>query len=227
MKRTVRAFDHFLCRRQGVFVFWDNPDCLFRAQTTRASRTIVLPGTEIPTGVKVLGLHFWNEHIPRIPPEGPSFAQAVRGRRMIVSTFRALAREMRHDPRMEGIQALGGATVLFAAGDGSSGEKLFTRLGFTVSPHRNPLGHFGEFWENLYTWALMWAYNAVSLRQRRLLALHRTESWIASGEFLRRYDTVKTPPQNASDQQPHKAPALTEKPVHNTHHADADASGGY
>lgn len=208
-------------------MFWDDPDCLFRAQIARASRPIALPGTEIPAGAKVLGLHFWNEHMPQIAPEGPTLEQAVRGRRMIVSTFHALAREMHHDPRMEGIQALGGATVLFAAGDDSSGEKLFTRLGFTVFPHRNTLGRFGEFWENFYTWALMWAYNAVSLRQRHLLALSRTESWIASGEFLRRYDTVKIPPQGTSDRQLQEAPILTEEPVHNTHHADADASGGY
>ena len=193
MKQIVRAFDRLLCRRQGVFVFWDDPDSLFRAQLTRAAREIILPGAVIPAGAKVLGLHFWNEHMPQIAPEGPTIAQAVRGRRMIVSTFRALAREMRHNPRMEGIQALGGATVLFAAGDGSGGERLFTRLGFTVFPYRSPLGRFGEFWENFYTWALMWAYNAVSLQQRHLLALSRTESWITAGEFLRRYDSDPGP----------------------------------
>jgi hypothetical protein len=173
----------------------------------------------------VLGLHFWNEHMPQIPPEGPNLALAVRGRRMIVSTFRALAREMHHDPRMDSLQALGGATVLFTAGDGSSGEKLFTRLGFTVFPHLNPLGRFGEFWENFYTWILMWAYNAVSLRQRQLLALDRTESWITSGECLRRYDTAKFPAQDTSDQQPQEAPALTVDTVHNAQHADS--SRGY
>ena len=198
MKRIVRAFVRFLSRRQGVFVFWDDPDCLFRAQFVRASGEIVLPGTVIPAGAKVLGLHFWNEHMPQIAPEGPTIAQAVRGRRMIVSTFQALAREMHRDPRMDGVQALGGATVLFAAGDGSSGERLFTRLGFTVFPYRSPLGRFGEFWENFYTWALMWAYNAVSLRQRQLLALSRTESWITAREFLRRYDRG----ENAADSAP-------------------------
>jgi hypothetical protein len=213
MKRIVRAFDRFLGRRQGVFVYWDDPDCLFRAGITRAPRTLVLPDAEIPAGAKVLGLHFWNEHVPQIAPEGPTLAQAVRARRMVVSTFRALAREMHNDPRMEGIQALGGATVLFAAGDGSSGERLFSRLGFTMFPHRNPLGRFGEFWENFYTWALMWAYNAVSLRQRQLLALRRTESWITSGEFLRRYNTGENPPPGA--------PGPTEDPVPNSYHADA------
>jgi hypothetical protein len=210
VKSVVRTFDRFLCRRQGVFVFWDDPDCLFRAQFSRASREIVLPGAVIPAGAKVLGLHFWNEHIPQIASEGPTLAQAVRGRRMITSTFRALAREMHRDPRMEGIQALGGATVLFAAGDGSSGERLFTRLGFTVFPYRSPLGRFGEFWENFYTWALMWAYNAVSLRQRQLLALSRTESWITASDFLRRYSTGENPPPAALE--------CREKAVPDTHH---------
>ena len=212
MKRIVRAFDRFLCHRQGVFVFWDDPDCLFRAQFMRAPREIVLPGAVIPAGAEVLGLHFWNEHMPQIAPEGPTVAQAVRGRRMIANTFRALAREMRRDPRMEGVRALGGATVLFAAGDGSSGERLFTRLGFTVFPYCSPLGRFGEFWENFYTWALMWAYNAVSLRQRQLLALSRTESWITASDFSRRYDTGEDPPPGE--------PKRTEEPPPGARHVD-------
>jgi hypothetical protein len=199
MKCVVRAFDRWLCRLQGVFVYWDNPACLFRAQVAQATREIVLPDTVIPAGEKVLGLHFWNEHMPRIPPEGPTLALALRGSRMVVSSFRVLAREMHRDPRMAGVQALGGATVLFAAGDDSGGEKLFKRLGFTMFPYQSPLGRFGEFWENVYTWALMWAYNDVSLRQRHLVALRRTESWIAADAFLRRYGTGKglTPTQAA------------------------------
>ena len=127
--------------------------------------------------------------------------------------------------RLPGNPARHLSQVLFAAGDGSSGERLFTRLGFTVFPYQSPLGRFGEFWENFYTWALMWAYNAVSLRQRQLLALDRTESWITSGEFLRRYDTAKVPAQGTSDRQPLEARASTKEPVRNTHHADA--SRGY
>jgi hypothetical protein len=110
---------------------------------------------------------------------------------MVVGSFRVLARVLPRDPRMAGVQALGGATVLFAAGDDSSGEKLFKRLGFTISPYQSALGRFGEFWENLYTWALMWAYNDFSLRQRHLVALCRTESWISAEAFLRRYGTDK------------------------------------
>ncbi len=189
MKRVVRAFDRFLGKLQGIFVFWDDPDCFFRVQIARAPHKIVLPDAEILAREKVLGLHFWNEHVPMIPPEGGDLAMALRASRMVVRSFRVLAREMRRDPRMAGVQALGGATALFAFGDDSGGEKLFTRLGFTMFPYQNPLGRFGEFWENLYSWTLMWAYNAVSLRQRRFVRLRRTECWMTASEFLSRYGT--------------------------------------
>jgi hypothetical protein len=91
------------------------------------------------------------------------------------------------DPALAGVQALGGATVLVVAGRDSSPEKLFQRLGLELFPYHNPLGRFGEFWENAYTWALMWAYNGASLRHRHLLRLQRTEAWISTAAFLRRY----------------------------------------
>ena len=200
VRRIIRAFDRFLCRLQGVFVFWDDPDCMFRAQIARAPHRIVLPGATIPAGAKALALHFWNEQMPHIPAEGPTLALGLRASRMIVASFRVLAREMGRDPRLAGVQALGGTTVLFAIGDASGAEKLFTRLGFTVFPHRHPLGRFGEFWENLYTWALMWAYNAVSLRQRCLIALRRTEVWMAPGVFLRKYGGEGREPRRANDE---------------------------
>lgn len=216
MRRIVRAFDRLLCRCQGVFVYWDDPECFFRAQIGQACRKIVLPDTEIRAGAKVLQLHFWNEHMPVIPPEGPDLAHALRTSRMIVSSFRVLAREMSCDLRLAGVQALGGATVLFAAGDDSGGEKLFKRLGFTMFPHRNRLGRFGEFWENLYTWALMWAYNAVSLRKRRLLALRRTESWMSTDSFLQRYSTGSS--------YTHDASARAQGSASSTAHADTQGA---
>jgi hypothetical protein len=64
---------------------------------------------------------------------------------------------------------------------------LATRLGFVVRPYRNRLGRFGEFWENLYTWFIMWTFNAASLHGRRLLGLRRMEMWIAAEDFVQRF----------------------------------------
>lgn len=187
MRSLVRHFDRFLRWAQGVFVFWDDPACMFRARVAQAPHTLCLPDGEIRAGAPVLELHFWNEHMPRIPPEGANLSVAVQGRRMLGRSLRQVAVHIQQDPRMAGVQAVGGATVLFAAGDGSGAEKLFTRLGFSEFPYQSRLGRFGEFWENFYTWALMWAFNEVSLRQRHLVALRRTEIWMSVGEFLRKY----------------------------------------
>ena len=198
MRSLVLLIDRLLRRAQGLFVYWDDPDCLFRAKIGQAPHRLHLPVGEIPAGAKVLELHFWNEHMPRIPPEGPDLGLAVQGRRMLVRSLRQAAWILEHDPRMAGVQAVGGATVLFAAGDGSAAEKLFTRLGFSEFPYQSPLGRFGEFWENLYTWGLMWAFNVVSLEQRHLLKLHRTGVWMSADAFLRRYGSRETDKQTSA-----------------------------
>lgn len=198
MRSLVRLIDRLLRRAQGLFVYWDDPACLFRAKIGQAPHRLQLPDGEIPAGAQVLELHFWNEHMPRIPPEGPSLELAVQGRRMLVRSLRQAAWTLEHDPRVTGVQAIGGATVLFAAGDGSAGEKLFTRLGFSEFPYQSPLGRFGEFWENLYTWGLMWAFNVVSVQQRHLLKLRRTEVWMSADAFLRRYGSRETDGQNSA-----------------------------
>jgi hypothetical protein len=187
MRRLIRLLDRLLRRQQKVFEYWDDPDCMFRASTSKARHAIHLPDGEIPVGTEVLQLHFWNEHMPRIPADGPDLALAIRGQRMLLNSLRAFARWIQDNPDVACGQGVGGATVLFTAGDSSSGERLFQRLGFSVFPYQNPLGRFGEFWENLYTWALMWAFNAVSLENRNLLELQRTEVWMSTEEFLARY----------------------------------------
>ena len=64
---------------------------------------------------------------------------------------------------------------------------MIQHLGFTVLPCHRPLGAFGEFWENLFSWWLMWAYNPPSLKSRRFWRLQRTEIWMTTAEFFRRY----------------------------------------
>jgi hypothetical protein len=105
----------------------------------------------------------------------------------LLGSYRAAARWLADQPRMADVRAVGGVTALIAPDGGGGSVRLMQRLGFEVLPYRNPLGRFGEFWENLYTWWLMWAYNAASLRHRRLLRLRRTEFWMSARAFLERY----------------------------------------
>lgn len=187
MRMLIRGFDRFLRLAEGVFEFCNDVNCLFRLRLTHSVHVLPLPGGKVPAGVPVLELHFWNEHIPRIPPDGPDFTWARQLSRMVIVSLQAVARYMQQDARLAGVRAVGGITVLLPIGSPAGGEKLMRRLGFIILPYHHPLGRFGGFWENLYTWALMWTFNAVSLRQRQLLRLHRTEVWMSAEEFQRRY----------------------------------------
>ena len=185
MRSIVRFLDQSLRRVQGVFEYWDDPDCMFRVSCGRAPRPIRLPDSEIPDGAKVLFLHFWNEHMPHIPPEGPNISMAMRAARMLKASFRVLAREVQHNPGLAGVQAVGGVGVLIYPDAGPGAEKLLRRLGFSIFPYQHRLGRFGEFWENLYTWGLIWTFNEVSLRQRHLLRLQRSELWMSTETLVR------------------------------------------
>lgn len=187
MRPLVRAFDRFLRRVIGVFEFCDRTDCLLRLQWKRAPRDIPFSdGTVVRKGAPVLMIHLWNEHLPRPGPAGYDLAWAIRARRMLISSFREVARWLAAQPQGEQVEAIGGVTVLAISSDGSI-SPLIRRLGFDVFPYRGALGRFGEFWENFYTWGIMWTFNAASLRDRSLFRLRRAEIWMPRGEFMRRY----------------------------------------
>ena len=193
MRSIIRLLDRFLRWAQGVFEYWDDPDCMFRASFGQAPHPISLPEGEIPDGAKVLLLHFWNEHMPHIPPEGPNITLAMRGARMLKASFRALALEVQCSPELSDVRAVGGAGVLLYPDAGPGAEKLLRRLGFSIFPYRHPLGRFGEFWENLFTWGLIWTFNEVSLRQRHLLRLDRSELWMSTDTLVRLHGENRAP----------------------------------
>jgi len=191
MRALIRHFDTLLRSRLSVFEFCDAPDCLLRVQVISAAHSLSLPGCVVSEGAPVLELHLWNEHIPPMPLDGPDLAWAAQIRRKLVTSFHTLAGYMSRDPRFAAVQAVGGITVLILPGSDTGGERLFRRLGFSVYPYHSPLGRFGEFWENLYTWWIMWTFNPATMLHRRLIHLHRTEAWMSVEEFLSRYGLSK------------------------------------
>ena len=184
MRRLMRGFDAFLRRSEGVYEFNAAAHGLLRVRRTRAGERVALGSGWIEAGQEVLELHLWNEHMPPLPRDGPSLAWASRTERMFVTSLRDLARSMRAEPVYESVRALRAVSVLLTPGPGSAGP-LAARLGFVVRPCRNRLGRFGEFWENLYTWWLMWAFNAASLQRRSLFRLRRSEFWMEAEAFRR------------------------------------------
>jgi len=186
VKRVICAFDGFMRRQEGVFEFEDDPCGMLRGQFSRASRDLDIAGRRIAAGSPVFYLHIWNEHLPALPRDGADLAWAVNVYGRLIPSFRKLARRLKIDPAYVGIEAILGETVLVQSETGSI-NKLFVHLGFSVVPYRNPLGRFGEFWENFYSWWIIWAFNQTSLRSHHLLRMRRSQIVIFREDFLRRY----------------------------------------
>jgi len=189
MRTLVRSLDSALCRRYGVFEFCDDPECILRLQVSQAPRLISLPDIELQPGQPVLIIHLWNEKLPQLPIGGANLAWGKTAQRKLLRSLNLAAHYLEQTTQMEPIQAVGGVTALFPPDDRNGGNKLFQRLGFTVLPYQSSLGRFGEFWENFFSWMLVWTYNPASFHgsSHNLVKMRRTEIWISRESLLSRY----------------------------------------
>ena len=185
MRRLIRCFDAQVRRAVGVIEFTQDPECILRLRRTTLHRSLILPDASLPKGTPALEFHLWNERVPPLPPSGADLAWALHVSRSLIRSFRMAGAYLATELAEASPQAVGGTTVLGPA-SGTSADVL-ARLGFHPQPCSNPLGQFGEGWENAYTWSLMWACNPVSLRGKHPLRLRRTEYWMSVSAFVERF----------------------------------------
>lgn len=187
LRALIRCFDTWLSHVEGVEPFTNDPNCIIRLQVASVTHALTLPGATIPRGANALLLHAWNERMPAIPPYGPDLAYGLRFQRLMLASFNLVARHILANPALQRVQAVGGVTAHISLKEVDGGRAMLEQLGFTVMPYHRPFGKFGEFWENFYTWWLMWTFNPLSTRHRKLWDLQRTEFWMTKEDFLKRY----------------------------------------
>jgi hypothetical protein len=187
VRALLRGLDTLLSRAYGVFVFSEDPQCILRLSLGSAPRPLLLPGVLFERGDSVLFIHLWNERLPAIPPQGPDLAWGAKMLHCFRHSLIAVAGYMVQNPELCKVRAVGGVSSLPFGGVHASGGRLMQALGFTIIPYRNPLGAFGEFWENFYAWLLIWTYNPGSLPYRRFWRMRRSEFWAAADDLLARY----------------------------------------
>lgn len=187
LRLIIYRFDDWLSHVEGVEPFTDDPQVIMRIQTGRAAWCIPLPECTIPSDSEVLFIHLWNERIPPIPADGPDLGWARRTQHMMIYSFEEVANHMQADLAFQKIQAVGGVIAQISLKRSDGGRAMFEHLGFTIFPYHRPAGSFGEFWENFYTWWLMWAYNPASTRYHHMLNLQRSEFWMTRDKFLDRF----------------------------------------
>jgi hypothetical protein len=187
MRAAIRLIDTLVRKSEGVYEFSDDPECILRFQLRRATHSVTIGKDRILKGEPVLEVHAWNERMPKLPKEGATLEWALQLRRRVIHSFKGVAKVMLQGHQYSRVRAVCGTSALFSFSDHKGGTRLMQHLGFAVLPYHRPLGKFGEFWKNFFSWWLMWTYNDASLHSREFWRLQRTEIWMTADEFIRRY----------------------------------------
>ncbi|MBV9522371.1 MAG: hypothetical protein JO010_06245 [Alphaproteobacteria bacterium] len=185
---AVRGLERVIRYTHDIYEFTPDKDCILRVGRAVAEDELALgDGTQIRPGEPILELHFWNEHLPAIPEDGPCIAWGRLMHERVLRSMRLLARHLQSDERCRDIAALRGEAAFASRLGRSQMLRVARRYGFELFEGRRPVGRrFRFFWENFFVWGLIWTFNRGGLRGKRLIR-ERFELWISRQELIRRY----------------------------------------
>lgn len=189
-RAAVRGVDAVLRRGHGVYEFSAELGCLLRVAMERSERDVALSdGTFIARGARIGELHLWNERLPAMDATGADVRWAVAMRRGLAHSLQLLDAHIQDHPAWDGVPAFRGETTLDPQWGDPSGVRVLGQLGLELMSleQDSSLRRFTHFWENLYTWWLMWAFAPGSLRSKRLWRMRRHQVWISRRRLLSTY----------------------------------------
>jgi hypothetical protein len=184
---AVRGLELVLRRRRKVREYTTDVTCVFRIGPGIAEDNLTLAdGTRVRPTDMILDLHFWNEHLPAIPREGPriSWGLAMHGR--VLHSLTLLAAHLEGDAYPE-VKAIRGEAALGSRVGRRQMCRVAKRYGFELFQGAPPLRRrFRFFWENFLIWGLIWTFNRGGLRSKKLIK-ERFELWMSRDELIRRH----------------------------------------
>ena len=201
---AVRGLEFILRRRDKVYEFTTDPTCIFRLGPGVAEDELTLAdGTRIRPSDPILGLHFWNEHLPPIPRKGPCISWGLAMHGQVLHSLRLLAAHLESDAdAYRGIKALRGEASFGSRIGRLQMYRVAERYGFELFPGTPPLARrFRFFWENFLIWGLIWTYNRGGMRGKKLMK-ERFELWYSRDELIRRHGTKRSEPMPDAARQP-------------------------
>lgn len=168
LAELIFALDSRLRRGHAVVEYSVHPSCIFRVEIGRADRQLTLSdGTQLRPGQRIAQLHFWNEHVPPVPPNGPTIRWARSMQKSIAISLRELAQFLCSQPDFRDISVI--------CGDVPSGTKAQSRqvahimgyYGFETRADDESLPiaeRVHRFGQNILISMIVFAHNAAALR---------------------------------------------------------------
>jgi YkoP-like protein len=188
----VRAIDRILCWYYGVFEFTSDPTCIMRLSRGRSPRDVVsADGTRIQKGDALLVLHFRNEQIAEALGDvslgwGLVFARGAR------QSLRLLAEFLPTRRAFDNVRAIYADFGFLQDDRMGQMRRLTTRLDFDFILRERPGWDVRRraFWDNLFSWWLMWTYNPASLTGKSFAHMRRCELWMPRARLMARYQAI-------------------------------------
>lgn len=188
--KLVFGLDAMLRRHYGIQEFTTDCNCIFRINLIGAERELTLhDGTVLHPGDRILDLHIWNEQVPKIGSEGPTFSWARRFNCALDISLRELARFVVRDPRCAAVRAIRADMALGAAGRRDQLIRMATRFGFEPAgsaKERSLAGWLHHAGQNILMCMLVLAANPRAFRPE-VLRRERAVIYLSRGVLLRRF----------------------------------------
>jgi YkoP domain len=186
----VRVIDLTLKRYYRVFEFTDDPACILRAAPSVSARDIVLSdGVRVARGEPILELHFWNERLPALPHGGASLAWGIEITQRGRHSLHLLAAYLACEPRFNRVRVLHGESGFLELSQFPEMRALVEHWGFDFMEGETPgwrVWNFA-FWQNLFSWWLMWTYNPSSLHGKHFHEIGRSELWMSRSTLMKEF----------------------------------------
>ncbi|MGH6990506.1 MAG: YkoP family protein [Stellaceae bacterium] len=188
---AVRGVDSLLRQRQGIAEIADDPECIFRVSVAVAHHVVTLSdGASIAIGEPVVRLHYWNEHMPAMPRDGPNAAWANLMVGRIRYSLGILAARMAGDRRFAEAEAIQAAPAFaYRFGNAVQLSRICERFGFEVldlEPRSRLAGRIHDILDGMLIWGLIWAFNPGALKNHGL-SHRRIQIWMSRRKLVDLY----------------------------------------
>jgi hypothetical protein len=192
VEHAVFGLDRWLRRRQGVYEYSTSALCLFRLNRGEAEQALTLTdGIRVGPGDPILNLHLWNEHMPPMPPEGPTVGWARQTHRAVDASLRELARWLARQADHADIAALQADMRLGTVAQSQQLVRIAGRYGFESAVFPTESGSLRQFGENILIYLLVLAANPVAIRTDVLWRDHALV-YLSRAALERRYGGART-----------------------------------
>ncbi len=184
----IQGIDWILRRYYGVYPFTDREGCILRLAWGRSREERQLSdGTRIQPGDPLVHLHLWNERLRDLPQDRGSLGWGRQLMRMMVSSLSMLAAHLNEIEGGPSVVALSGESGLLT--DLRAAKVVAIPLGFDVVLKEPPGLRVWRraFWDNFYSYLLLWAFGPASMRGKRLASLNRVVIWMSRERLFERY----------------------------------------